>query len=516
MSTRTRLLLGGLVVAGLVLRLASYDDALAGDELSTYFDVHGHGLGRMIAIIHSDQEQTPPLYFVVAWLTAKLGGGSQLLRLPSMAAGLASIPLVYALGARTVGRAAALVAAALVALSPFLIFYSTEARCYALLMFLGLLSTHALVCALQTGRRRWWALYALASCAAMYTHYTGLFLLAGQALWTLWAHREAWRPLVGANAAAAVAYLPWLNGYREDSRSPGATIIELVHPFGLDTAIRDVTRVAVGAPFVQLRSLPGTWGMALIAAGLALAAVTLVRRLGRPSPWLSLAVVAAVVVPVGASIASVVGPSVYLPRNLITAVPFLALVAGALLSAPRGLVRIGATALTVSGFAVGAAMTLDAANQRPDYNAVADFVHRTGRPGDPIAQVTFPSGAPAILQSLEVALADKGLTREHPVLRVGLPTIAADRRRREPPGPGQFARLPIPSPDVLARQAGRLARGGTLFIAIPGGGPLPAILRSHVSPLPAFLAALPGRLHYVRTVSFPGLTRAPVLVYRWR
>jgi mannosyltransferase len=245
LSRRAWLLLGGFVAVGLLLRLASYDDALYGDELSTYFVVHGHSLSRMMAIIHSDQEQTPPLYFVLAWLSAKLGGGAQTLRLPSMVGGLAAIPLVYALGARTVGRLAGLLAAALVALSPFLIFYSTEARSYAVLMFLALASTYALVCALQTGRRRWWALYAVASCAAMYTHYTGLFVLVAQALWALWAHREAWRALLIANGAAAVGYIPWLGGYSQDANSPGARVIEAIHPFGAGTAARDFGHLAL-------------------------------------------------------------------------------------------------------------------------------------------------------------------------------------------------------------------------------------------------------------------------------
>jgi mannosyltransferase len=518
LTSRTALVLGGLVVLGLLLRLAAYDDALFGDELSTYFLVRGHGLHHMIGLIHSDQEQTPPLFFVLAWLSAKLGGGGQTLRLPSMTAGLAAIPLVYALGARTVGRAAGLLAAALLALSPFLIFYSTEARGYAALMLLALTSTYALVSALQTRRPAWWAVYAIASCAAMYTHYTGVFLLAGQALWAFATHREAWRPLVIANGAAAIAYLPWINGYREDSRSPATHIIDIIHPFTAHAAIGDVGHVALGAPFVHLGSLPGPWGLALIAAGLALAAVSALGR-GRPrqSNELVLVLVCAAAVPVGAGIASVVGPSVYLPRNLITAAPYLALAAGALLTSAPRVARTVAAALVVAGFAVGAAKSLQAANQRPDYNAAADFIARNSRPGDPIAEIAFtPFAAPAILQSLEVALADKGLSATHPVMRVGLPTVAADRRRREPPGPGQFAPIPTPDPAAQARMAAALARGGTLFVAPPGGAD-PAVLRSLPdNPQSVFLGALPRGLRLVGAHRFPGIAGgAPVLVYRW-
>ncbi len=50
---------------------------------------------------------------------------------------------------RTVGRRAALVAAALTALSPFLIFYSAEARGYELMIALVLVSTLALLRAVE-------------------------------------------------------------------------------------------------------------------------------------------------------------------------------------------------------------------------------------------------------------------------------------------------------------------------------------------------------------------------------
>ena len=108
----------------------------------------------------------------------------ELLRLPSLLAGVAAIPLTYLLGARTIGRPAAVVGATLVALSPFQILFSTEARSFALLMLLTLLSTHRLAagdrgeaCRVVGGLRR------LLACATMYANYTSVFLLAGQFLW---------------------------------------------------------------------------------------------------------------------------------------------------------------------------------------------------------------------------------------------------------------------------------------------------------------------------------------------
>ena len=124
----------------------------------------------------------------------------ELLRLPSLLAGVATIPGVYLLGVRTVGRSAGLVAAALTALAPFMAFYSTEGRGYAVMMALLLASTLALLTAVDDGRRRWWVLYALATCLTMYTHYTAAFVLATQLAWVLTPTRRRacppwWRPL---------------------------------------------------------------------------------------------------------------------------------------------------------------------------------------------------------------------------------------------------------------------------------------------------------------------------------
>src|SRR5207253_1172569 len=103
------------------------------------------------------------------------------------------------------GRRTGLAGAAIVALNPFLIFYSTEARAYALMLLLGLLSTLALLRALDASPSRWWwAMYAFFSCAALYTHYTVVFVLFAQLAWAAWTHPGARRWLLGANVAVGV------------------------------------------------------------------------------------------------------------------------------------------------------------------------------------------------------------------------------------------------------------------------------------------------------------------------
>ena len=102
-----------------------------------------------------DSESTPPLYYTVAWLWAKVFGTGEVgLRSLSALCGTAFIPVVYAIGVRAAGIRVGLVAAALAALNPVLVWYSQEARAYALLGLFCALSLLYCVRAMQGGPRR--------------------------------------------------------------------------------------------------------------------------------------------------------------------------------------------------------------------------------------------------------------------------------------------------------------------------------------------------------------------------
>ena len=83
-----------------------------------------------------NSESNPPLYYVLAWAWAKAFGTHEVgLRSLSTLFGTATVPLAYCIGAELAHRRAGLIAAALVAVSPMLIWYSQEARSYAVLAF---------------------------------------------------------------------------------------------------------------------------------------------------------------------------------------------------------------------------------------------------------------------------------------------------------------------------------------------------------------------------------------------
>ena len=78
-------------------------------------------------------DQHPPLYYVLLHLWLALGDGPAAVRLLSATVSTLNIPALYALGARLFGRRVGLLAAAVLALSPFHVYLAQEARMYALL-----------------------------------------------------------------------------------------------------------------------------------------------------------------------------------------------------------------------------------------------------------------------------------------------------------------------------------------------------------------------------------------------
>jgi len=194
-----------------------------------------HGLHGVLSLIYGTSaikhaEITPPLSFVASWVTLHLGHTPVALRLPSLLAGTLTIPAVYLLGTRTVGRRPALVAAALATVSPFMIFYSTEARAYGLLMLLVTGSTLSMLLAVDTGRR----------CGGGCTQRARRWR-SGRTTPAYSCSPPSWRGPVGASGArraallatlgAVVGVLPWLPGFFDELRSPTLKILSALAPF---------------------------------------------------------------------------------------------------------------------------------------------------------------------------------------------------------------------------------------------------------------------------------------------
>ena len=413
-----------LTALGLALRLILFGDSLFGDELSSYAAASmADGPGDVVNLISGDTsvvELTPPLYFLLAWVSTKLGNAVELVRLPALIAGTLLIPATYALGVRTVGRRAGLLGAVVITIAPFLVFYSTDGRAYMLATLLVVLAALALLRAVERDASWfWWAAYAAASCAAVYSHYTVVFPLVVLVAWGLWAHRDRRGPLVLANLAAAVGFIPWIGEYRDDSGSP-FNLTEALNPFGIGSMLDDFADWSLGMPpLADLDAVPGIPAIVLIGVGIAVAVVGLCMRLtsaGRPHPssGLILVIGLALAAPVGMSLYSVLGEDILYSRILAVSWPGLALAVGALLAAARPPSDIIAAALVTAGLALGLVNSLDGDVRRPDYEGAARFIEAETTPDDPVYDIiVFGSREGPLATGLAVQLRDRAI--EHPV-----------------------------------------------------------------------------------------------------
>jgi mannosyltransferase len=208
--------LAALTMAAAALRLSTlglqsfwYDEAFTPVHV-----LHPSLWATLRSVVHS--ENTPPLWYLLAWVDSHvLGTGEVALRLPSALAGIATVPVAWGIGCELAGRRAALACAALVAFNPLLVWYSQEARAYALFVLMAAL---AMLCFLRarrdptpTDRRSAsMAAFALAGALALLSHYFAVFLLIPMVLWLLYAPptRRAALPAAGAIAIVGAALVP--------------------------------------------------------------------------------------------------------------------------------------------------------------------------------------------------------------------------------------------------------------------------------------------------------------------
>jgi mannosyltransferase len=380
-----------ITLLALLLRLPGLDDSLYGDELFTYEIAMRPGFGDMLHGVTGPLEISPPLYFCLAWICAKVGDPHTWIRMPALVAGVALVPAVYTLGARTVGRTAALIGAALLALSPFAIFYSTEARAYTLATLFVVLAAIALLAAAERGGWKRWALFSLAACAALYSHYTAAFPLAAEVAWAAWAHRERLRDLALASVAVGVGLVPWLPSFLDDRTAGFQTAIENINPLTVSFFFRSLGIAVLGNSYAGLRETPGTAVALLLAAGLLLAIagavaarVGLVARL-RGEPRITLVLALALGSPVGAALYSIPFASVYVPRALLPSLAGFCLVVGLLVAAAPRRIGVVAALVTIAALALGTAELYREPPKGP-YTEAANWLDERRGPGDPVLQ----------------------------------------------------------------------------------------------------------------------------------
>ncbi len=197
-------------------------------------------------------DTSPPLYYIMEHYWANLFGNSETaLRALSTFFGTISLPVFYFLAKKILqDQKAVALAVWLFALHGMQIWYSRDARFYAVMSFLSLVSLYALILFLEKRSKALFACIALSLTAGLYIHNMMFFyVLALSAIWLIYpAERtlsQRIRELAFADLIVIVLYLPWVPGLltqlavvRRSFWAPTPSVTHLLETLGLIAGLR--------------------------------------------------------------------------------------------------------------------------------------------------------------------------------------------------------------------------------------------------------------------------------------
>ncbi|MGH2973752.1 MAG: glycosyltransferase family 39 protein [Solirubrobacterales bacterium] len=371
--------LAGITALGAGIRLGTLGvQSFDHDETATV-QVVASSLGGLVHGVEH-LERSPPLFYALAWLWAKLFGIGQLhLRTLAALIGIATIPIGF-WAAKELGgsRRARLIAATFFALNPYLVWYSQELRSYGLMAMFATVGLGFFGRAMRSPSRRSLGAWAIASSLALCSHYFAAFLIAPEALWLLLRSPRRRRALAATAAIAVVGLglLPLAIHQQGGDRANGYADTSLVGRAGASLA--DFTASEEPDPPVGPRPeafviVVGAGGALLLASGIALGLRGGPERERRGIAASAGIGLAAFALPVALALA---GFDLFKPHNLIGVLPPLLLAAAIGFGAAR-LPRLGlagAAVLCALFAGVVVAVNLDPNLQRPDWRGAATAI----------------------------------------------------------------------------------------------------------------------------------------------
>jgi mannosyltransferase len=351
-----------VLVIGLVLRLINLGHSYWGDETVT---VHLLRESPWYMFRHGipGDESTPPLYYVIASMWSRLfGTGEFALRSLTAIIGVATVAVAYPIGVELRSRRAGLILASLVAVSPLMVWFSQDARSYALLILLTSVALLFFAQALRTTSSKSIWLWAFASAAALTAHYFAAFVILPEALVLLFARKTRSRAVWPSALVAFtwIALLPLL--LFQASHAGNVSWIKFLR-------LTDWLKLTL--QFFET----GSWALSFLLLAAVTAAIAgivgyafIAHRIDKRE-WLILGVgVSSILLPL---IAALAGHDYFNYQNLVASwMPFAAVVAVALASLKRAGTVL---AVAVCGLALAATVKIQATPdlQRPNWRQAA-------------------------------------------------------------------------------------------------------------------------------------------------
>lgn len=204
-----------LIAVAFALRLFDLDrTGLWEDEAWSWFQSRQSFADMMAATAHDNY---PPLHNIILHFFIRVFGDSEVvLRMPSVLLGTVAVWLTYRVGTVLWDRTTGLLACLLITFSGFHIWYSQEARMYALLSCTATYYVLTVIQATRRPTRKNLYINALAGVLLLFSHIYGSFIFIGLNLFVLaslyqqkaWLSVK-WKDWLIAQTMAAVIFSPW-------------------------------------------------------------------------------------------------------------------------------------------------------------------------------------------------------------------------------------------------------------------------------------------------------------------
>lgn len=196
------MMFAAVLLIAVLLRLINISQSFWLDEAAQVIE-SARPLGEQFNIA---SDFHPPLFHLLLHFWMKVGNSEIWIRMLSVIFGICSIIILYKIGLSVGKKSQAIMASLLLAISPYHIWYSQEARPYMLFVFISLLSSYLLI-------REKWVLYTVTIILSLYTSYFAPFLIVGHLFYILFLKKKYLGYFLKSLILGALFFLPWVPSF---------------------------------------------------------------------------------------------------------------------------------------------------------------------------------------------------------------------------------------------------------------------------------------------------------------
>ena len=200
-----------ILLTGLLLRLYHLDAQSFFYDEAVQYDIANKSLSYIASMAYVD-ERIPPGTFLPLHFWLMIDKSDFFVRLLFALIGVANIWVIYLLGRELINDRVGILSALLMAINPFHIWYSQDARPYVFLMLFCTLHVWFFLRCISRGHWKDWLGFSLCAAAALYSHPFAAFTLGLEFCYAICAvhTRRFWTAYLLTGGLALTCFLPYV------------------------------------------------------------------------------------------------------------------------------------------------------------------------------------------------------------------------------------------------------------------------------------------------------------------